>query len=156
MKIKRIILILSIIIWMGSVFVFSNQSAMDSSSSSEKTTKFIMQFYPSVKTMEEKQKQEIEIRMNSVVRKMAHYSIYTLGGVLIACLINTYDFSDKKKIVYGQIAGTLYAMTDEIHQYFVEGRSAEIRDVFLDSLGIATGIILVMIIYKMIKKKKCL
>jgi VanZ family protein len=154
MKIKRIILIVLIIIWMGSVFVFSSQSAIDSSSSSEKTTKFIMQFYPGVKTMEEKQ--EIEMRMNSVVRKMAHYSIYTLGGVLIACFINTYDFSDKKKILYGQIVGTFYAMTDEIHQYFVEGRSSEIRDVFLDSLGIATGIILVMIIYKVIKKKKCL
>ena len=37
-------------------------------------------------------------------------------------------------------------MTDEIHQLFVPGRSGEIRDVCIDSLGVITGIIIFLII----------
>ena len=49
-----------------------------------------------------------------------------------------------------------YAITDEFHQYFIPGRSAEIRDVLIDSSGALTGILFVIIvlaIIKIIKKK---
>jgi VanZ family protein len=35
-----------------------------------------------------------------------------------------------------------YAVTDEIHQHFVRGRHASARDVLIDSVGIAVGIVL--------------
>ena len=46
--------------------------------------------------------------------------------------------------------GALYAITDEIHQLFVPGRSGMIKDVFIDSLGIITGVIICLIIIKII------
>lgn len=39
-----------------------------------------------------------------------------------------------------------YAVSDEIHQYFVPGRSCELRDVFIDFSGSVLGIILIAII----------
>ena len=39
-----------------------------------------------------------------------------------------------------------YAALDEYHQMFVPGRSAEVRDVLIDSIGIFAGVILVRII----------
>lgn len=36
----------------------------------------------------------------------------------------------------------LYATSDELHQLFVMGRSCELRDVFIDSLGSVSGIII--------------
>ena len=47
----------------------------------------------------------------------------------------------------------MYSITDEIHQTFVFGRSGEIRDVLIDSVGIFTGILLVILILKMRKKE---
>ena len=38
------------------------------------------------------------------------------------------------------LTGTLYAVTDEIHQYFVPGRSCEFRDICIDSAGVLCGI----------------
>ena len=46
---------------------------------------------------------------------------------------------------------------DEIHQLMVPGRSGALKDVYIDSLGIATGVIGMMIIikiYELIKAKK--
>ena len=50
-----------------------------------------------------------------------------------------------------------YAASDELHQKFVDGRSAEIRDVCIDTCGVILGILLVILagkIIKNIKKKK--
>ena len=44
----------------------------------------------------------------------------------------------------------LYAISDKLHQLFVIGRSCELRDVFIDSLGSVSGII----IYNLIEKNK--
>lgn len=42
--------------------------------------------------------------------------------------------------------GTFYAITDEIHQCYILGRSGEIRDVLIDSAGVLTGILLNLIV----------
>ena len=44
--------------------------------------------------------------------------------------------------------GIIYATTDEIHQYFVIGRSGEVADVFLDGIGVVTGVIMVWLCTK--------
>ena len=41
----------------------------------------------------------------------------------------------------------LYACTDELHQLFIAGRSAEIKDVLIDSFGSLTSILLCNFIY---------
>lgn len=48
----------------------------------------------------------------------------------------------KQKILYSLLFGILYASTDELHQYFVPGRSARLFDVGIDTLGVFTGIII--------------
>ena len=48
----------------------------------------------------------------------------------------------------------LYACTDEFHQLFIAGRSAEIKDVLIDSFGSLTSILLCNFIYLKSKIKK--
>jgi VanZ family protein len=50
--------------------------------------------------------------------------------------------SGKKKISWMILICVLYAISDEIHQSFVPGRGPSIIDVFIDSTGAITGIIL--------------
>ncbi len=49
--------------------------------------------------------------------------------------------------------GTVYAITDEVHQFFVPGRSCEARDVAIDSCGVAAGVLIWLLIRKMRRKR---
>ena len=148
MKIKKIITIILIIAWMTLVFYLSNQISDESSKLSGGITRAILHFFNILEGKTIEQQSQIE----TIVRKLAHYSIYTIGGILILSHVNLYKISANKKVIVSQLVGTLYATTDEIHQLFVPGRSGEIRDVCLDSLGVITGIIITLIIQKMIKR----
>lgn len=74
------------------------------------------------------------------------------GGMLFLSLFLTYEFSDKKRMLLALLIGVEYAAIDEIHQLFVAGRSGQITDVMIDSIGIALGICILMFFYQMINK----
>ncbi len=55
------------------------------------------------------------------------------------------------------LVGVLYAASDEFHQSFVPGRGPSIVDIGIDSLGVLTGILAVLIIisiYRALKSDK--
>src|SRR5690625_5606766 len=74
------------------------------------------------------------------VRKFAHFFAYFLLGVFIlhAFLIDRSITFRTDLFVY--LFTILYAISDEVHQLFIPGRSGEVRDVIIDSFGSATGI----------------
>ena len=47
----------------------------------------------------------------------------------------------------------LYSCSDEIHQLFIPGRSGEIRDVLIDTLGGFNGSIFYKLYFKLRRKK---
>ncbi len=75
MKKLRIILILLIIIWMGTIFYFSHQPGNQSKNTSSSVTKIIAKviYDDNAENFEEKI-QELDI----VIRKLAHYTIYLI------------------------------------------------------------------------------
>ena len=145
----KIIGIIFIFIWMVSIFAFSGQVGTESSGTSRKVTEFIVQLV-SDKSIEENE--ELIGNLDKIIRKLAHYTIYTIGGILIYNYANTTDKSKKEKILYSIAFGAGYAITDELHQFFVPGRSARIFDVGIDTLGVITGVLLYLVIIKIIQK----
>ena len=143
-KIFKIILIG---IWMAIVFSFSNQGGTKSGNTSRKVTVAVVQVI-SDKPIEENE--PLIEKVDKVIRKLAHYTIYSIGGFLIMNYAYTTDRSKKEKILYSMAFGAGYAVTDELHQFFVAGRSARIFDIGIDTLGVATGILIYLIIRKII------
>ena len=119
MKIYRSVLLLLVIIWMITVFIFSHQPAEMSSNTSGNTIRFIINYVPIVKDFNYIQKEEIVELLQPIVRKLAHLSIYVLGGVLLFTFANTYNIEEKNKISFSALTGILYAITDELHQLFI-------------------------------------
>lgn len=74
------------------------------------------------------------------------------GGVLVITLFKTYQFSDIKRVIFSLLIGLEYAIIDEIHQLFIDGRSGQVSDVIIDEIGFAIGIIFVLIIINLFKK----
>lgn len=145
-SIKQVIGLLLIIIWMVIIFLFSNQQGNASSVTSNKVTKEIIEVLPSTKHLEENQKNEIVKKVNPIMRKIAHYTIYLVGGILIMFFISTIVQSEKRGVLFSVLIGIVYAITDEIHQMFMDGRTAKITDVFIDTLGVITGILLLLFV----------
>lgn len=150
LSIKQVIGLLLIIIWMITIFLFSNQQGNASSVTSNKVTKEIIEIIPSTKHLEENQKKEIVKKVNPIMRKIAHYTIYLIGGILLMFFISTIVQSEKKSVLYSVLIGFIYAITDEIHQMFMDGRTAKITDVFIDTLGVITGVIIFITVSKII------
>ena len=72
------------------------------------------------------------------VRKAAHFLEYLALGL---CLGRAVD-----RPLYAWLLGTGYAATDEWHQYFVPGRSCELRDIGIDAIGMLAGVLLIVLI----------
>ena len=141
-KKKRVILTILIILWAILVFYLSNQESDESSGFSFRFTSLFIKDI------------ELATFIEPYFRKIAHYIEYMIGGILFGYLFNTYDWKDEKIIFISCLLGIWYAALDEIHQIFVPGRAGRIVDVYLDSLGIASGVVLILIIIKIISKNK--
>lgn len=152
LNIIRGILITALIAIFVTIFGFSNQNSETSAGLSQKVTNFVVEFVPSIKNMPEKEKEQAEYRIEKIIRKIAHYSIYTLVGILLMALMSTYKIKELDRIAISMIIGVIYAATDEIHQAFVPGRGPLVTDVILDSMGVLTGIFIVILVYKIICK----
>ena len=135
-NVLRIILLIAIVGWMILVFSLSNQNGEQSSGLSKKIASF---FSKDINT--------IEI-IEPYIRKIAHLSEYAIGGFLLISLMLTYNFSERKRLLLSFCIGAEYAMLDEIHQLFVSERAGRIMDVFIDSIGVALGICITMLFYK--------
>lgn len=90
-----------------------------------------------------------------LVRKTAHFTEYAiLGSLFFLNLRNTPLGLIKHPLATSILFSFLYACTDEIHQIFVPGRSAQFRDVLIDTLGASFGAIITYLIIKLFTKIK--
>ena len=127
MKNKKFSLLL-LIIWMILIFMMSSFNAAISSNQSGMIVNFISKIFNI---------NNIEL-LGLIVRKFAHFFEYFILGIFMLNVIINYN----KKYYLAYIFGILYACLDEVHQLFVNGRSGQITDVFIDSLGIILGVYL--------------
>ncbi len=155
MKTKRIVLGVLIIIIASVIFFFSSQNGENSSKVSNTVTVKVIDTYTSIKKENislEKKNQLIE-NMSFYIRKLAHFSMYFLLGIFIYLFVETYNI--KHSLIFSLLCTNVYAISDEFHQLFSFGRSAEIRDVLLDTLEALCGILFIKgIEYIIFKLKK--
>ncbi|MBR2704047.1 MAG: VanZ family protein [Clostridia bacterium] len=148
--IKRIIFAILIIINCVVIFNFSSQNSENSSKQSDVVVERV------VNTIERKNKKAkkdptLRDRVTFYVRKTAHFTIYTILGIWLMNEANTFDITKKRKWIICVLFGFIYATSDEFHQSFVGGRSQEIRDILIDTSGVAFGCLLVVLACLIIK-----
>ena len=135
MKVKRFIYTVLLIVWMIVIFMFSNQDANKSKTTSDGVTSTI------INTVENVTKQEItkEKKNNLIedtrflIRKCAHFTLYFVLGFLTYFTLTSY--SSSRMVLYSVVFCFLYACSDEVHQMFLDGRTPKIMDVLIDTVG---------------------
>ena len=129
-------------------FIFS-LSADSGEVSEKKSDSVIVKFTETIlhRKLTEVEKEKYIERSVKVVRKTAHFTLYFILGLLIISFLKEFGLS-KKSIIISIIVVLLYACSDEIHQTFVAGRSGEVLDVLIDTVGGSLATILYYLIYR--------
>ena len=151
-NILRIILIILLGITFYIIFGFSSQDGESSGTISKIVTNIIINLNPFTNDLSNEEKIKIAEILHPIVRKLAHFSIYTVVGSLLMSLVSTYDINIRKRVIISLTGGFLYACTDEFHQTFTPGRNGDFKDVLIDTSGVILGIVLVYFILYIINK----
>ena len=76
-----------------------------------------------------------------IIKKTAHVIEYgILATLLYRAMVNS-DIEKKKAIWLSILIAFLYGLTDEFHQSFTPGREPHLRDVIIDTIGGALGVL---------------
>ena len=158
MKLKYISWIPAVLV-MIVIFLFSARPAVSSNDSSKAIAAQVLEIYEEITNNEidTNVREDILDKLNHVVRKSAHYLEYTLLAWCICLHLAVLKLGRKKLFAYAILCSAAYALTDEIHQYFVPGRSCQLTDVLLDSCGAATGALVflfMLFVFNKISKRK--
>jgi VanZ family protein len=85
--------------------------------------------------------------------KILHFAAYSLLGILFFRAYATLTLKERRNMLILLSIGsaTLYGISDEIHQYFVPFRQADILDALADATGSICGV--AIFYYWQVKKK---
>lgn len=118
------------------IFCFSADTGVESKEISEKLLAIIINYLSGIS--------------HNFLRKLAHFSEYAALGF---CFFGAIHFTfNVKKIYIPLIPCVLYAVSDEIHQYFIPERACRLFDVFIDTCGSAVGILVFLLILHICKR----
>lgn len=158
-KIKYVKCIIAIICCII-IFSFSAVPATASTKQSKGLTYNVIKLLNGNK-LTEKELVKLTKRVNPVIRKIAHFSIYMILAIFTYMFIEELNIKSKsekerlrKNIIYTCIFCIIYAIFDEIHQIYVPGRTGKVIDVIIDTLGACTGITIILIRNKFNYKNK--
>ena len=152
---KKIIAWSLVVLWMCVIFAFSSQEATVSKKTSGKTLiKIASTISKDFKKLPPKKQIKKVEPYQKAIRKVAHFTEYAILGILsyIAFLLH----KKKKLVLSATTLCFIYAITDEIHQLFVKGRACRWYDVAIDTAGAFAGIMVLILIIKLYKKRRVL
>lgn len=152
------------LIVMYAIFMFSSQEGINSANLSYKVSQKIVTVSNEVFDLE---LTDYQIDYNTelihpYVRKGAHITEYFILAVAVSFPLYVYGMRSLWLLLFAGAFCVGFACLDEYHQAFVAGRGPSKRDVFIDSIGIFSGIVLVqlfcfigrMTIFRPLSKKK--
>ena len=136
---KRVCRVLAVC-WMAVIFAISARNAdLSTQDSMSIGILFGRLVVPSFAQMDEQMQVSFADLVDHPIRKLAHATEYAVLGFLLA---GGYADRHKKRLLQAgvpMVLGSLYAVSDELHQLFVPGRSCELTDMLIDSGGVAAG-----------------
>ena len=155
----RILLIALILCWMITIYGFSSADGVESSSLSDKITIRVVYLLKSnYESLVVEQQEAFFQQISFVVRKIGHFGEYGILAVLWSLLLLSFSkIRNMKKymlLIIPAIICLIYAVSDELHQGFVDGRTPKVMDVVIDTAGGLAGAGFVLLIWLIFRRKK--
>ena len=124
------------------IFWFSAQHGEDSQVMSDGITMQVARMLkPDLQQMPEAARVSYLELLSLIIRKNAHFCEFMLLGFNLMGYMRFRDagMTERRCRQWAWGIATLYAATDELHQLFINERSAQVLDVLIDSAGSLAG-----------------
>lgn len=148
---KRIIKFILIVLWMLIIFIFSSDNSLESTKKSNSVITTVAEVILR-RSLTPNEKETYIDKFVVITRKGAHFTVYLILGILLLNFIKEFKPINYKSIFIAISLAFLYASTDEFHQLFVPGRSGEVKDILIDTIGASTGCFIFYIIHNIRRK----
>lgn len=139
------------------IFINSSQTAeISSQTSSSFTEKLLTIFYSDFSDLSEMQRHILISSLQHFIRKAAHFSVFFALAFSCYLALNTYNIKIYIKMLLTVTISVLYALSDEIHQLFSEGRACQFSDIIIDTAGAVCGMFLAVglaAVYNKLRKR---
>ncbi len=125
-----------LVAWMAFIF-FASTGAFAGENTSRIIRPLLLWLFPEIS-------EEKIALVHFITRKVAHFLEYALLGLLAARAFSSsrQQFLQRRWFLISLLLVVLYALSDEYHQSFVQGRGASIYDSFIDMSGGLTALLL--------------
>lgn len=141
-----VLLWLAAIAWVAVLFFFSGQTGAESGALSMRVTRFLLRIFPWLPWTAE--------ALNPVLRKLAHFGIFAVEGLLLtSAVLTTLRRRPALGVVLACAVCAGMAALNEFHQSFMDGRSCELRDVLIDSGGAAAGALVASLVVLLVRRR---
>ena len=122
------------------IFNFSSQNGNDTTSLSRAVTnKIASVVFKNYNSQSNETRNYITYSLNLIVRKTAHFTMYYILSASVYLLIFSMKKHFKTCFKFSLGIPLLYAISDEVHQIFTDGRTAKVTDVIIDETGAFFG-----------------
>jgi len=140
-KLQIILSWTAVVLWMLLIFTFSAQHGTKSTCLSDMVAEIIMKKINVIISPDSQTGTTTNLvkTFKYILRKSAHIGEYFILGALVMNAMKTSKVPKFKAFIMSILLCILYAMSDEIHQHFVPGRSAQVSDVLIDTIGAIGG-----------------
>ena len=140
----------AVIAWMIVIFLFSAQTDNQSGSLSGGIVRwFVELLYGGFEKFSPQKQTRILELWHLLIRKGAHFTEYAILALLVA---NGLQVCGKLRWYLPVAISAVYALSDEIHQYFVPGRACRLLDMGIDTCGAIFGVAVFVLITWLIKR----
>lgn len=138
------------------IFWFSAQKGVSSQAMSDGVTLRAARIVrPDFEQLPPETRQSFLESLSVVIRKSAHFLEFALLGFNLAGFyrLRRQDRPSRAALGASWLTGTLYAITDELHQLFVNERAAAVLDVAIDSAGTLAGALVALAVLMLVIKQ---
>ena len=166
---KKISCWLLVLFWLMVIFTFSS---MDGRESNDQSKTFIMEVSQNIvklgqkmgivkETVSTDQFENFTYRVNYLIRKLAHGTIYFVLAILVMFALtrnqemtyNKYSCTEGDKCNISVMICLIYSLMDEFHQTFVPGRTGVLFDCVIDTIGSILGSVFIVLFWKIFHRK---
>ena len=143
--IRKTLSIVLVLVWMSLIFYMSNANGEQSGNLSRTIIVKVVETFTDYREPNPEIDRIVD-KYEIFVRKGAHFFEYAILAFLVMNMLFIFEVKSKTLLISATIC-ILYAISDELHQYFISERSGNVVDVMWDS---SASLITSYVFYKLI------
>ncbi len=156
MRVRTLIFTLITIAWMLLVFTYSHRPGPDSQHDSYDvgmmTGRIVIDDFEEWSFVDQF---TFAMKVDHPLRKLAHFTEYFILATLLVGAVDNRNRKRRLRLLIPWAVAAFYAVTDEVHQFFIPGRNCNVIDVLIDSAGAFVGVLISVLVVDAVGRRRC-